>query len=411
MRNSWLFFINLDFNGACPDIIPIDSYIYNSRYFHISGSVALQEAFSCISKFAGTLLFWISRGPNSNVRRKLSHNPQGSRPANCQSSSQAKHIMSGKHGHMGLCFASRSIAESATNVFFGKIMNSTIRHLQKEVEQLQSLPMLSLAAALVPPFENLSSKVLAIPLENADEQINGQTGNFPPEDECLRCSNLSLTLLNWKGDAVEPRTGIKFPTILESGDNNSKPTTQEVLVGVGSRSMRIIKVKSLKLYAFGLYVHPDSVCEKLGPKYATVPIKELMNRPDFLEDLLRENIHMTVRLVVNYNGLKINTVRDAFEKSLRARLLKVNPNTDYDCLRAFGSNFPQDIPLTMGTTINFRQTSDGQLITEIGGRQIGAVRSKDLCRAFFDMYIGDLPVSVQAKQEIANNVAGIMQSC
>lgn len=34
-------------------------------------------------------------------------------------------------------------------------------------------------------------------------------------------------------------------------------------------------------------VHPDSVCEKLGPKYASVPVEELENRSDFFEDLLR----------------------------------------------------------------------------------------------------------------------------
>lgn len=175
--------------------------------------------------------------------------------------------------------------------------------------------------------------------------------------------------------------------------------------------MRIITFKSLKVYAFGVYVHPDSVCERLGPKYASVPISELESHPEFFEDMLREDIHMTVRLVVNCNGLNINTVRDSFEKSLRARLLKVNPDTDYNCLKDFGSYFTQNIPLPVGTTIYFRRTTQGQLITEIGGRVIGAVHSKDLCRAFFGMYIGELPVSVPAKQEIAINVAGIIRRC
>lgn len=107
----------------------------------------------------------------------------------------------------------------------------------------------------------------------------------------------------------------------------------------------------------------------------------------------------------------------AFEKSLRARLVKViiptvkihfwtqqycsinnffffpnqtNPDTDYHCLKTFGSYFKQDIQIPavisywslylfgnwydgvnlkstgtfQGTTIDFRQTADGQLITE-----------------------------------------------
>ncbi|KAK3027508.1 hypothetical protein RJ639_040223 [Escallonia herrerae] len=54
---------------------------------------------------------------------------------------------------------------------------------------------------------------------------------------------------------------------------------------------------------------------------------------------------MTVRLVVSCNGMKINTVKEAFEKSLRARLVKTNPDTDYDCLRTFRSLFSQDVPI------------------------------------------------------------------
>lgn len=31
--------------------------------------------------------------------------------------------------------------------------------------------------------------------------------------------------------------------------------------------------------------------------------------------------------------------------------------------------------------------------------------------AFFDMYIGDPPVSVETKQDIAQNVAGLIRRC
>ncbi|CAK9153054.1 unnamed protein product [Ilex paraguariensis] len=175
--------------------------------------------------------------------------------------------------------------------------------------------------------------------------------------------------------------------------------------------MTIIRIKSLKVYAFGFYIHPYDVCEKLGLKYASIPVGELNKHNKFYEDLLREDINMTVRLVINCNGIKISTVKDAFEKSLRARLIKTNPETDYCCLTTFGSIFSQDIPLRSGTTIDFRRTGDGHLITEIGGNQIGAVHSKDLCRAFFDMYIGEVPVCEQTKAEIGKNVGRIIRRC
>ncbi|VAI83985.1 unnamed protein product [Triticum turgidum subsp. durum] len=59
----------------------------------------------------------------------------------------------------------------------------------------------------------------------------------------------------------------------------------------------------------------------------------------------RENLHIRLRLVVNYKGLSIGAVRDVFEKSLGLRLRKINPNTDYHCLKTFASYFTKDIPI------------------------------------------------------------------
>uniref|UniRef100_A0A804PNT8 Chalcone--flavanone isomerase n=1 Tax=Zea mays TaxID=4577 RepID=A0A804PNT8_MAIZE len=236
----------------------------------------------------------------------------------------------------------------------------------------------------------------------ASMALRKDRGNIEPTEQSYSeenrpgCACVAVPRVLLPEDATEPTTGIKFPTVLEDNSN----LTTEVLVGMGFRSMRIMRVKNLNLYAFGLYIQPDSVCKKLGPKYAYIPDAELKDHPDFYEDLLRENIDMTVRLVVSYNGLSIGTVRDAFEKSLGFRLQKT-----------FGSCFSEDIRIPAGTKIDFRQTSDGQLITEIDGKQIGTVQSKDLCRAFFDMYIGDPPVSVETKQDIAQNVAGLIRRC
>ncbi|OVA08346.1 Chalcone isomerase [Macleaya cordata] len=403
MPNNWLFFLDLD--GESPYNFPTEPVV--------SGSLAVQEAFNCISKLAGALTFWFASGSNSILHHKLSGNPHGSNPGSSESRSLVKRITSCEHNLAGLQFGSRSRAEPAAHVLFGKFVRFTMRHILKEVEQLRSFSVLSLAAALVPPFDNLSLKVHAVPLENADIQINGLMDQRPCMAEHRGSSNLSFHEIDWTRHAVEPRTGIEFPTVLDNNlaEGNNSSFTSEVLVGTGFRSMRVIKFRSVKVYAFGLYVHPDSLCEKLGWKYASVPTGELNNCPDFLQDLLREDIDMTVRLVVNCNGLKINTVRDAFEKSLRARLLKMNPNANCHCLRTFGSYFTHNIPLPAGTTIDFRRTVDGQLITRIGGKQIGAVHSKDLCRAFFDMYIGDVPVSVQAKEEICRNVGSILRRC
>ncbi|GFQ00048.1 fatty-acid-binding protein 2 [Phtheirospermum japonicum] len=244
-----------------------------------------------------------------------------------------------------------------------------------------------------------SSNVMAIPLEPSSVEAQRCMDRKPCEignRGCGPCSDLYFQNLAWDDNkTVEPRTGVEFPTVLSdfiSGESSSS-FTPEVLVGTGSRTMTIIRIKSLKVYAFGFYVHPFDVCEKLGPKYACIPENELGQ--DFYQDLLREDISMTVRLVINCNGIKINTVKDAFEKSLRARLARTNPDADFSCLQTFGSLFSQDIPL---------HVSEG-IISEQSKAKIYAVR------AFFDMYIGDIPVCEQTKEEIGKNVANIMRMC
>ncbi|XVF48769.1 hypothetical protein PTKIN_Ptkin03bG0215700 [Pterospermum kingtungense] len=407
MRNCWLFFMDLD-GGGSSYVFPMEPFVsnglgvhlfsqfsslvdcslYRSKHLYVYGSLAFRESFSCMSKFAGALLFSFSSTSTSNLGRDISAgNQRALKSRSCQ---------------------------STTPLVFGKISDYVAKHFFGEAEALKSFPLLSLAAALIPPFDKLSSKVLAVPLENTEVQMQECMDQRPCEVGHQGCGRLSVLDLNWTRQlAVEPGTGIEFPTILNNilDRQNNSSLASEVLVGTGSKTMKIIKIKSLKVYAFGFYIHPFSVCQKLGPKYASMPVDELNKNSDFYHGLLREDIGMTVRLVINCNGMKVNTVRDAFEKSLRARLVKTNPNTDYQCLSTFGSCFTRDIALPAGTIIDFQRTADGQLITKIGGNQIGVVHSKDLCRAFFDMYIGDLPVSEATKEDIGRNVLSIIRRC
>ncbi|KAJ6406600.1 hypothetical protein OIU84_010169 [Salix udensis] len=431
MRNNWLLF--MDLNGESQYMFPlepllsqgfganlfsqvssfVDNPLHQLNFLYVPETMVFQEALNRISKLAGGLIFWFTSASSSNLSQQISGNQRTPRPGICKSPAQVRNSTSTGHDLAGLGFSSISKGESSPPVGFSKISNFVTRLLHGEAERLQSFPLLSLAAALVPPSGNLYSKLLAIPRENSDVPVHTSPGQRPCEVERSGCPGLSFPDLNWTRHAVEPRTGIEFPILLDNilaGQNRSR-SPSEVLVATGSRTMTIIRIKTLKIYAFGFYVHPNSVCKKLGPKYASVPMGELNKRREFYEDLLREDISMTVRLVINCNGIKINTVKDAFEKSLRNRLVKTNPDTDYSCLTTFGSFFTKDVPLPAGTVVDFRRTADGQLITEIGGNQIGAVRSKDLCRAFFDMYIGDIPVSEQTKEEIGKNVACIIGKC
>jgi hypothetical protein len=83
----------------------------------------------------------------------------------------------------------------------------------------------------------------------------------------------------------------------------------QVLAGVGVRSKAIIKLKSINIYAFGVYVQPDHLVAQLGEKYNGIPPEVLRDQPEFFNDLLRHEVDMTVRLVVHYKGLNMGMVR------------------------------------------------------------------------------------------------------
>ncbi|TYI71875.1 hypothetical protein E1A91_D07G020200v1 [Gossypium mustelinum] len=369
----------------------VDGSLYYSRHLYLPGSLAFRQGFSCVSKFAGSLLFWFSSMSTSNLSRDiLANNQHGLKSGSCKSSAQVKHIASYKNNLMGFHFACESKGRSATT--------HVSLHFFGEAEVLRSFPLLSLSVALIPPFDNLCSKVLPVPRENTDVQMQEHKDRRACEVGHQGYGSPSFLDLNWTQHAVEPRTGIEFPTTLDNVFDRqiNSSLASEVLVGTGSIAITIIKIKSLEVYAFGFYIHPFSVCQKLGPKYASIPVNEPNKHNDFYQDLLREDIGMTVRLVVNCNGMKASAT---------------NPDTDYHCLSTFGSLFTQDIALPAGTVIDFRRTADGQLVTKIGGNHIGVVQSKDLCRAFFGMYIGDVPVSEQAKENIGQNVANIIRRC
>ncbi|KAK4338592.1 hypothetical protein RND71_043079 [Anisodus tanguticus] len=437
MRNNSPNFMNGDW--ASSEMFPIDPLmscanilshisliVDSSRNLYVPGSQALQEAFKCFSKCAGALLVWFASGSNSRVNNQISGGHQGSRS---RMSIQAQQTASSRHNFMELFWLSRCKGKITIPVIFSKVSKFTMKQMYKEAKHLQSIPVLSLAAVLVPPFDNFSGDVLSVQLDSSAMESQSEDQR-QCEVEHRGCDNSFFENLNWSRHAVEPRTGIEFPTILDNliARERNSSFTSEVLVGTGSRVMKIIRIKSLKVYAFGFYVHPFDVCRKLGWKYASVPFFELNKRQDFYQDLLRfrnvefmvrhlrsntslraqeayailrEDISMTVRLVVSCMESKSTHV---FGKSLRARLLKTNPDTDYRCLETFGSMFSQDIPIHASeATILEQFRVENCVVSELSFYLfLGAI---------FDMYIGDVPTCEETKEEIGKNVASIIRGC
>ncbi|KAH9617680.1 hypothetical protein KSS87_014262, partial [Heliosperma pusillum] len=353
MKNHWHFHHDVSDNdpllfNTIPVWYHVSSIVDHSKQLFLPGIYASRQAFGCFSNLANAYL-----SAASHIDSTFPDN-HAFRSPNPVFFAQFKRVSPIKHKLVRTSF---SQTQSLAAFFF-----HAVKHLFRRRDDAQLLPFLSLAAAIVAPIRNLTSNMLAIPPADACVQMLGSLDQAPCDVQHRGGLSHSFPDLNWIRRAVEPITGIEFPGVLNNilaKENQSNLSSEVmtgdgcarrwsmmvdgivggavgwwlkdvggvdggggVLVGTGSRTVTIIKIKSLKLYAFGFYIHPYSVCQKLGSKYASVPASELKEHNEFYADLL-----------------------STFEKSLRARLVKTNPETDFKCIETFGSFFTKDIPL------------------------------------------------------------------
>lgn len=299
-------------------------------------------------------------------------------------------------------------------VVYSCLFFAVFRHLRKP-NQLCLPAVLATSATIMPPLEKLSSNLALCGVDSLEDGDTDCKDGDSFRQVAITDKSVEPQIsagcgwMNILGSVVvEPKTGIKFPSFL-SCEDQSLGASSQVLVGVGFKSLNIIKIKSIKIYAFGFYIKPDGLKVQLGEKYRALLSEELKNNFSIFEDLLRHDLEMTVRLVVHYKGLKVGMVRSAFDTSLKNRLRKIKGVEDDEGLHLFNSYFSENLSLSRGSVIDFQRLSGNQLRTEIDGRLIGTICSGDFCRALFDLYIGDPPVSLKAKQEIGEKVCQLLR--
>ncbi|KAJ4782755.1 Chalcone-flavanone isomerase family protein [Rhynchospora pubera] len=213
----------------------------------------------------------------------------------------------------------------------------------------------------------------------------------------------SLSLANAICSPVESRTGEVFPEDVDGGRR---------LLGVGVRRTNVLGLKSIDVYAFGVYAD-DSDVKKLNEKYGTASLSELKDKKEFIADALESDIRMTVRLQIVYGRLSIRSVRNAFARSVGTRLQKFSssePSDTDELLQKFVSLFRDDQKLPKGSVIELSREEGYVLRTRIDGEELGQIQSKLLCKSILDLYFGEDPLDKNAKQEIQLNLASRLKT-
>ncbi|KAJ4968104.1 hypothetical protein NE237_014805 [Protea cynaroides] len=209
----------------------------------------------------------------------------------------------------------------------------------------------------------------------------------------------SLSLADNSSEAMEPKTGVSFPSIL----NDTRR-----LLGIGLRKKSVLGLKSIDVYAFGVYADESDIKNFLNEKYGKLSVSVLKENKEFQEDVLAKDIGMTVRLQIVYGRLSIRSIRSAFEESVGSRLQKFGGSDNQELLQRFTSQFKDEYKIPKGSVIEVSRKRGHVLCTKIDGKEIGSIQSKLLCQSILDLYVGEDPFDRQAKEDIDCKLASLV---
>ncbi|XP_062021625.1 fatty-acid-binding protein 1 [Rosa rugosa] len=210
----------------------------------------------------------------------------------------------------------------------------------------------------------------------------------------------SLSLNDTPASVVDSKTGVSFPSVLDGTRR---------LLGIGLRRKRVLGLKNIDVYAYGIYADDIDVKKLLSKKYGKLSLSELKQNKEYNDVLLETDIGVTVRLQIVYGKLSIGSVRSAFEESVGTRLQKFGGSDNQELLQRFTSQFKDEIKIPRGSIIDLSREPGYVLRTTIDGNDVGSIQSKLLCKSILDLYIGEEPFDKQAKEDVKLNLASVLQ--
>ena len=201
----------------------------------------------------------------------------------------------------------------------------------------------------------------------------------------------------------ESGSGTSFPVILTPPGT----TTPQRLVGTGIRQRTIFRVN---VYAFGLYVDPAGARAALAG-FAERQASELRRDERFHRRLLDLDFGMALRLVMT-RTVEGADIADAFDDALRPRMpCSGRRNADgagRDApLERLRSHLDVD-EVARGTEIVFSCDPEGRLTASVGNAPRPPIASRNLCRALFDIYLGEDPIERDGKRNIIAGFARLL---
>ena len=205
-------------------------------------------------------------------------------------------------------------------------------------------------------------------------------------------------------DAVrESESGTPFPVVLTPPGG----TAPHRLVGTGIRQRTIFR---LNIYAFGLYVDADGALATLS-EFADATAEALGRDERFTRRLLDLDFGMALRLVMT-RTVGGGDVADAFDDALRPRLPRAGRGPDGSAAAAALARLRGHLDVDevrRGAEIVFSCGPAGRLAMTVDGAERPPIESRVLCRALFDVYLGENPIERVGRRNLIAGFAGLLQ--
>ena len=207
--------------------------------------------------------------------------------------------------------------------------------------------------------------------------------------------SIAGTGLAQPADAViEPRSNTPFPVSLVPPGGS----TEQGLTGTGLREVMILFI-GVHVYAFGLYVDADGARATLA-EFAGRSPAELAGDERFYRRLLELEFAMSLRLVMVRTVAGVDVAKRVRRRIAAARHGGLRqPAATWQALERFRGYFAAP-EIATGTEVVFACTPSGRLSTTVAGDEQKSIDSRVMCRALFDVYLGEEPISVEGRKTV-----------
>ncbi|MDG1498802.1 MAG: chalcone isomerase family protein [Planctomycetota bacterium] len=200
----------------------------------------------------------------------------------------------------------------------------------------------------------------------------------------------------------EPETEVEFPiSLIVLPKTEKRKEVKHDLSGMGVR----VKTKffmDFEVYALGFYMDEERGLAALKEPAANLSVSKLEESKEFRKALLGDGFGKTMRLVM-VRDVDADDMAEAFDDVLWPRM-KDRSEGEKElsaakiALKKFKDLFEKEAEEDQ--VLDFTWIPGGEMYAVVDGKRHPVVKSAALCWALFDAFVGDDPISKDAKENI-----------